>query len=1074
MAEPWRFVGISVIGTVTLDQPIDLLATAPIDPASIASTTVAVLATGGPGAGSLPAGTFAVVGIDADRQDQVLRFLPQLPTGTDPLATGLRPETQYTIHLPARGLRARDGRALAEDQRFTFTTVAGSTPGELFSRGRPGGPQVTTLGATPLDDDQRWQLGRHAQGPTELRVSFNQPLDPTADNLPRTSTAAAPSSIWLSYVDPERGLTTIPTDLELERNHQDGATVLLTPHGVLPNAAVIAVRVRGGLRDLAGEVLGGSDPTIATLRTEPAWPPQFSALVERFVDDRVLDRDADFREPEATLANGRLTAAPVFPGSPALGDWRAEFAETVIDTNRQELTLTNGNRVPFLGGVIRVRHLQVPAGMVVRGRGPNPLVFVVDGNADIEGTITVGGDSAPFPVLTRQYRGPGDITPPRAGLGGGAVLGTSFGGGGQCGGGDGGRSGAWLGQRAISGEAGAAAGGRAGDGGQPGRLGCEAGCGRGSGGGGGAFATQGDPDVPELDPTRFPQRLGTGGQGCAGAPGSTTRNLPGGNPGMPVFVDALTSNDHWGALWNPIQGRRVHGELRAPRGGAGGGGGGNLSNASGCDPNTPFWFNDSNGGGGGGGGGVLLLQVRGRVTIHPGGRLIADGGHGHGGDQNGSANEGGGGGGGSGGMVVVMAGERIVLHTHGETFVNRDYDFAISADGGVCRTGTFGSPVVAGKYPGNGEEMLSGLLYNAAPLGGFGGLGVIQLMAPPGTGNADGTNTVLDDRIDVIRAGEALTGADKQRFLGWRGLPRTDGVRVDDFGQPVGLGHGVGDLRPAPILMPVPWGPVSRARSRWLPIGAATRRPLSQPDGQPRGVVTDANTPVGPDFTLPTTPDGWLRFDNRGGSLVLADERLLGSAAEVRASQANATRAGRAVYELELQQPVLGSQPDRYSGYVAELLDAGNQTLGRFRIQGHDADTVWLEPDGALPASIAALQLRAGLIDLQPAPIPGYFDHAGQLTPRSNARIGFAFHRDPTLAAPTGQDSRRFPPTVGEYLHDLGDPTTAAALRAFGATHVSWDVTFDQTFRRVPADQPPPPNDLTQMHLRAIWLPFRF
>ena len=51
-----------------------------------------------------------------------------------------------------------------------------------------------------------------------------------------------------------------------------------------------------------------------------------------------------------------------------------------------------------------------------------------------------------------------------------------------------------------------------------------------------------------------------------------------------------------------------------------------------------------------------------------------------------------------------------------------------------------------------------------------------------GTDNADDTNTVLDDRIDVVRDGVLLRATAKMRYLAWRGLADATGVFVDDFG----------------------------------------------------------------------------------------------------------------------------------------------------------------------------------------------------------------------------------------------------------------------------------------------------
>ena len=92
---------------------------------------------------------------------------------------------------------------------------------------------------------------------------------------------------------------------------------------------------------------------------------------------------------------------------------------------------------------------------------------------------------------------------------------------------------------------------------------------------------------------------------------------------------------------------------------------------------------------------------------------------------------------------------------------------------------------------------------NARPSGGLGGLGIIQLMAPPGSSNSDGTNTVLDDRINLIGPTGQLGGSTKQRYLAWRGFPNAAGKWVDDKGNEIKVGDNAGDSRPTPILLPV-------------------------------------------------------------------------------------------------------------------------------------------------------------------------------------------------------------------------------------------------------------------------------
>jgi hypothetical protein len=256
-------------------------------------------------------------------------------------------------------------------------------------------------------------------------------------------------------------------------------------------------------------------------------------------------------------------------------------------------------------------------------------------------------------------------------------------------------------------------------GGGPARIGCVAGCGRGSGGGGGSLATQGDPWYKQQagTGTTFQQQRGIGGQGCNGGAGAATRNLPGGAAGVVAFTDARSDNNFWGVGVDVNRQLRIRGELAQPHGGSGGGGGGDLSNSGGCQTTTNGNFvSDNKGGGGGGGGGVLIVKALGRIIVEASGRISADGGHGGGGEQAGSSNQGGGGGAGAGGMVILMAGKEIELHAKGVppptapapgryTYAGNDYSFCVSADGGVCLTGTFSSPVISGKYPASGQTV---------------------------------------------------------------------------------------------------------------------------------------------------------------------------------------------------------------------------------------------------------------------------------------------------------------------------------------------------------------------------------
>jgi hypothetical protein len=461
--------------------------------------------------------------------------------------------------------------------------------------------------------------------------------------------------------------------------------------------------------------------------------------------------------------------------------------DVVLNTDVTQIQPTQGPAYTVTGGVFFFRNVTIRQGVRVRGVGSNPMIWVVSGTFTVDGELSVDGEhgAAVWTLNSANIPAPGG----RGGAGGGA-------------GGDGTPSAT---QRDLVGGTGFGPFGLL-VGGGGGRLSCFAGSERGSGGGGGAFATEGDPFylTPAGAGTSFQQQRGIGGQGGIGPSGSANRRILGGSAGLRPFLDGRDDNDFFAYTVDVSTGRLIAGELTALSGGQGGGGGGDESFDFSCTSTNPNFANDASGGGGGGGGGCVVVFAQGPIVVGATGRVTANGGNGGGGEQAASCNHGGGGGAGSGGMVVLASTVSLTLHVKGETYTNNNYDFVLSADGGVCTTGSFGQPVVTGKYPANGTTQPStfGTAYDSAPLGGFGGLGLVQLAAPFGN-NADGTNTHLDDNIHLLRNGVPLNGNEKRRFLGWRGNPNAQGVRVDDFGVPLPGGRSDGDIRPAPVLVPV-------------------------------------------------------------------------------------------------------------------------------------------------------------------------------------------------------------------------------------------------------------------------------
>src|SRR5262249_50041495 len=155
------------------------------------------------------------------------------------------------------------------------------------------------------------------QVPVEVRLTFDQPLNPARSNVPVAldldplhRSLAQRGRIWLEYDDPERGKGTwLPATVAIASNTLAGAVVVLRPLGVLPNAAPGRGSVLRELEDLSGQPNAsapGYDPVFAAFATASGYEPQFDAVVEGFDTVASLDLDAAFADPRAEHHPGYL------------------------------------------------------------------------------------------------------------------------------------------------------------------------------------------------------------------------------------------------------------------------------------------------------------------------------------------------------------------------------------------------------------------------------------------------------------------------------------------------------------------------------------------------------------------------------------------------------------------------------------------------------------------------------------------------------------------------------------------------------------------------------------------------
>ena len=1112
--------------TIYLNDPvnIDFTTMVDLDSATLSTMTFQALDQQGLTVSELVVGDFSIGTSPGDAEPgRRLQFVPRFASNNAYTNGGFKAGRSYLVQLVGGEannntvLRDTNGRALLQPMTFRFGTRDGSQPTQLFRNPLPGGPTRTGLAVSTAASLNDVPLGLFGAPPLEIRLDFNQALNPNNTNVPSNldidplvRNINERGRVFLEYDDPVLGLDTwIPATVELERNDLTGATLMLRPAGVLPNNAIIRVIVEQTLEDISGENNLSNpafDRQFGTFTTDNSYAQQWNGIAENFSASSDIDLGASFPESQAEIGQGYIRAGFAFEGNSTTLEYEPQAAEVVLNTSFTQVVPKAGLPFTVAGGVFNFKNVSIPQGVTVRGTGPNPMIWLCSGTFNVSGTLTVsGGPGARVDTLNSANF-------------------AKAGGVGGCGGGNGGAGTPSATLRDLRGGTGRGPMQAAGKGGRGGYLACTAGCyvsggyngsGGGSGGGGGTMATQGDLNwrgtIPGqtspnlISQTSFQQLFGYGGAGCGGTSAARAGFLAGGEPGDLLFTDTRQDNNFWGSAIDVNRNLRISGELSIPVGGGGGGGGGDTSPSRNCTLTGNNPASDYSAGGGGGGGGVLIVKALQEITITQSGRIEANGGHGGGGEQVGACGEAGGGGGGAGGMVILMSAKGIFIEAHGNSsigangrfvygspsatgtashpFTGNDYSFAISADGGVCTTGGFGSVNVQAKYRSSGQAMIAGVSYDGEPLGGLGGMGIVQLMVPPGENLTDGTNTRLDDNIHFLTPTTLanLTGNSKRQLLGWRGFPDALGTYVDDFGNPTSISNNEGDIRPSPTLMPVPFNSKSRVRSKWIDTGSSQRRGLTAVDNQPRGLLLENNAAVGPTFEFAGTDvqsivAGYADYEVIGQSVRIKYPTAV-APTTILSIETNATYLDGPAYRIALGTPMVADN-DRYVQYQAELLNSAGSVLAGYRILSHTADELLVEATaGLIPTQATRVQIRAKFFKVVTNGAEGlgatYSPIGGSPVPISSVRIGFAFHQDPDSANIL---IGRYPDSSEqEFIRDFNDPGLQAWIQANGAPrYVQWDVVFDMAYKPGGAVPPALNPSTPRPQLDFLRLPFRF
>jgi hypothetical protein len=284
---------------------------------------------------------------------------------------------------------------------------------------------------------------------------------------------------------------------------------------------------------------------------------------------------------------------------------------------------------------------------------------------------------------------------------------------------------------------------------------------------------------------------GPGNPGNASSTGAETGLRPsaGGQPGQGPFLDTSNDNDFFGVRPVVVDGEiteLVRGELPSLWAGYGGGGGGNAGKFF---PNPGWNFNsDEKGGGGGGGAGALHIKALGRIVFGAAGHIVAVGGRGANGENTNFLDHiGGTGGGGSGGHVILESATQVDFTDNGNN-VNQNPREIILCAGPVLKVGPTEDVDTCGQSsfccPGNACFRNSN--------GGPGGAGLIQIHVPDAR-KAPGTGPPADILVSAPVLAEPNV--------------------LDQITSP-----------PAYVMIPT-FGKRSKARSDWISIGGADRKP---------------------------------------------------------------------------------------------------------------------------------------------------------------------------------------------------------------------------------------------------------
>ena len=210
--------------TVFLNDPIniDFSNKVDIDSATLTTMDFQALDQQGNPVSDLVVGNFVLGSSPGDTEvGRRLQFVPRFASNNTYSDGGLKAGRSYLVQLVGGGannnnvLRDEAGRVLEKPQTFQFTTRDGTQPAQLYRNPKAGGPArvgMTVSTAASLDSVP---LGLFGAPPLEVRLDFDQALNPNDLNVPvsfdidpLTRDINNRGRIYLEYDDPDLGLDT--------------------------------------------------------------------------------------------------------------------------------------------------------------------------------------------------------------------------------------------------------------------------------------------------------------------------------------------------------------------------------------------------------------------------------------------------------------------------------------------------------------------------------------------------------------------------------------------------------------------------------------------------------------------------------------------------------------------------------------------------------------------------------------------------------------------------------------------------------------------------------------------------